>query len=217
MQKTKVYTSYNPFFLIPFLLWLVVGGVLLSIYDKGVLFAFFNSNYSDFGDVLMAMITNLGEGVFIFPAIILLLLTEKSYRNWRFMGAALLANVGAFLISQLLKSYFNFPRPLNYFNEAEWIHMLPDWERYFHRSFPSGHTTGVFAIFCFLSLLLTQRNRGWGFFFFTLALLGGFSRMYLAAHFFADVYVGSIIGTFFSILAISIFYKIPYHHKKIES
>jgi len=30
--------------------------------------------------------------------------------------------------------------------------------------------------------------------FFIVALLVGYSRMYVAAHFFADVYVGSIVG-----------------------
>lgn len=207
MQKTKVYVSYNPFFLVPFLIWLVVGAGLLLGFDRKELFSSINSHYSNFGDVMMSLITFMGEGIFIFPVVALLFIAEKKYRNWRFFAAIGLANIGAFLLSQILKSAFNYPRPLLYFQEAGWIHILPEWERYFQRSFPSGHATGAFAILCFLSLLLVPKNRGWGLLFFILAFLVGYSRVYLAAHFFADVYVGSIIGTFFSILAVAVFYK----------
>ncbi|HTN47243.1 MAG TPA: phosphatase PAP2 family protein [Flavipsychrobacter sp.] len=212
MERHKVYTSYNPFFLVPFFLWLAGGAVFQLYLTKQELFLLVNSRHNDVLDTVMKWVTHMGEGGFIIPVALLLLL-RKQFRNLVFLGAALFANIGAFLFSQGLKSYFNYPRPLLYFKEATLIHMLPEWDRYFHRSFPSGHSTGAFAIFCFLSLLLKPGHKGWGVVFFVLALSVAYSRIYLAAHFFADVYMGSIIGALFSILAVTVFYQKPYLYK----
>jgi membrane-associated phospholipid phosphatase len=38
-------------------------------------------------------------------------------------------------------------------------------------------------------------TKKFGALFFVLAMGVGYSRMYLAAHFFSDVYVGSVLGT----------------------
>jgi len=214
--QSKTYTSYNFYFIAPFLLWVLLGAFWQWTYDKQLLFSYVNNRYNDLLDTVMIILTNMGEGILILPVLLLLLL-KKEYRNLRFIGAALFANIGAFLFSQALKSYYDFPRPLNYFHEAKWIHIAHDWERYFHRSFPSGHATGAFAFFSFLSFLLKPHHKGWGVFFFALALLVAYSRLYLAAHFFADVYVGSIIGVFFSTLAITLFYQKPYLRNQHES
>ena len=72
------------------------------------------------------------------------------------------------------------------------------------RSFPSGHTSAAFTLFCLVAILLPRPYRYWGVVFFILALLIGYSRIYLAAHFFLDVYVGSIIGTIFTLIVLAI-------------
>lgn len=210
MKDKQVYTSYNPFFLIPFTLWVILGGFFLSSYNKQILFSYVNSRYSETRDIAMSLITFMGEGFIIIPVLFLLPLLIKKLRSWRYIFTALTANVGAFLLSQTLKSYFNEPRPLTYFDNTTLVHIAKEWDHHYHRSFPSGHTTGAFAFFCFLSLFLTPHHKGWGLFFFAMALLAGYSRIYLAAHFFLDVYVGSIIGTVFSTFAVSVFYKTPY-------
>jgi membrane-associated phospholipid phosphatase len=47
-----------------------------------------------------------------------------------------------------------------------------------------------------LAVLLTywSRNRAWGPVFLLIAILVGYSRMYLSEHFFEDVVAGSVIG-----------------------
>lgn len=210
MKGKQVYTSYNPFFLIPFMLWVVLGGFFLGNYNKQILFSYINSRYSEIRDITMYFVTHMGEGIFIIPILLLIPLLIKKLRTRKYILTALIANVGAFLISQALKSFFNEPRPLTYFKSSDLVHIAEEWEHHYHRSFPSGHTTGAFAFFCFLSLFLTPHHKGWGLFFFAMALSVAYSRIYLAAHFFLDVYVGSIIGTVFSIFAVSVFYKTPY-------
>lgn len=210
------YTSSNLWFLIPFGLWVILGGLAQLIFDRQVLFATFNTHHTVQLDVLMVYITRMGEGVFG-TIILLLLLFMRSFRNWWYFSAALLCNVLPALLTQAIKSAINAPRPLNYFKEASWIHFVPEWERLMERSFPSGHTCAAFSLFCFLAFILTPRYKWVAILFFALALLVGYSRMYLAAHFFIDVYVGSIIGVVFTILVVSVMRRYPhYFYRRTE-
>ncbi|WP_276134213.1 phosphatase PAP2 family protein [Polluticoccus soli] len=199
----KPYTSYNPYFLIPFLIWVVVGGLSLIFFDRRVLFEFANGRHSEWGDVLMTYITNMGEGPFVL-VVLLILLGRTSFRNLWFFITALFSNVLPNIMTQAVKSGVNAPRPLNYYKEAPWIHISPDWPRYMERSFPSGHTTAAFCLFSFLAILLPEKYRHWGLVFFFMAIAVGYSRMYLAAHFFIDVYVGSIIATVFVVCVVTL-------------
>jgi len=192
--QQKPYSAYNPFFLVPYVLWILVGGILFLAYDKQTLFAAVNTHYSDIGNVVMYYATWIGEGTLIAIVLFLLLLIVPAFRNWWFFVTALLCASLPALVSQWVKHLHNLPRPLNYFNKAAWIHILPNWPVLMKNSFPSGHTTGAFSLMCFLSMMLPPKYRVWGMLFFFIALLVAYSRLYLAAHFFEDVYVGSIIG-----------------------
>jgi len=127
--------------------------------------------------------------------VLLGLLLLRRFRNWWYFFTALLCNIIPFFIQQALKTLCDSPRPFKYFHYGTWIHHLYKWPYLTDRSFPSGHSAGAFSLFCFLAFLLPARYRAAGFFFFLLALSVCYSRLYLAAHFFADVYAGSIIGT----------------------
>jgi membrane-associated phospholipid phosphatase len=99
-----------------------------------------------------------------------------------------------------VKSFVDAPRPLEFYKQdilrnADWVHIREHWPHLFHRSFPSGHAGGVFSLCCFLSMILP---RGWGragLLLFFVALIVAYSRMYLAAHFYLDIFVGSLLGT----------------------
>lgn len=184
---------YNSYFLVPFLAWLAAGAVLLLCYDKRELFEAVNGNNTSTLDTLMYAATHMGEAWVVVP-VLLLLVFLPSNRSWWFFGLTVACNVLPMVVQQLLKSYFDAPRPLKYFDNAAWIHRLPEWPELYTRSFPSGHTEGAFSLFCFAALLLPERYRQWGFMFFLLALTVAYSRLYVAAHFFADVYAGSIVG-----------------------
>jgi membrane-associated phospholipid phosphatase len=59
-------------------------------------------------------------------------------------------------------------------------------------SFPSGHTTSVFAFMAFLSII--TKNKLFSILYLLMAIFAAYSRMYLAQHFLEDVITGSIIG-----------------------
>ena len=200
--------SYNPYFLFPFLTWVALGGILLFFFGKEYLFFAINTHYSDIGNMIMYYTTWLGEAVVI-VTVLLLLLALPYFRNWWYFITAVLCNVLPLLLQQGLKEYFKWPRPRAFFHDSPLMHYLPDWPSLVNNSFPSGHSQGAFSFFCFLSLMLPARYSKWGLVFFLLAISVCYSRIYLAAHFFEDVYAGSILGG----VTTTIIYSIMYQYK----
>ena len=172
---------------------------MLSLFDAQTLFAAINTRFSDFMDGLMYMATYMGRVEVILPVLALLMLHRK-YQNLWYFTTALLCNIVPLFTQKLLKAFFDRPRPLYYFYHSGWLHFDTWWDQLFYKSFPSGHTEGAFSFFCFLSLLLPNKYRWFGFVFFILAFMVGYSRVYLAAHFFADIYFGSIVGCTLTLL-----------------
>ncbi len=197
----KPFTSYNPWFLIPMSIWVIAGGILIYSAGDETIFRFINQHHTPSLDVIMYYSTMLGEGMII-ALVLLVLLGKSGLRNWWYFTAALLSAVLPSVITQLVKRSIDAPRPLKFFGEADWIHLLPHWPRHMEHSFPSGHTCGAFAFFTFLAILLPARYRVWGLLLFVLAILVAYSRIYLAVHFLRDVYAGSILGAGFTLLVV---------------
>jgi membrane-associated phospholipid phosphatase len=200
-DRTPPSISINLWFVIPFLLWVVVGGIMLAQYSSRELFETVNAHHSSGLDVLMRNLTNFGDGTAI-SLILLILLAAPKFRNWWYVITAVVCNALPAIFIQIAKGIFNAPRPFEYFkSDPSWIHFNQQWgERLYHHSFPSGHSGGAFSMYCFLALLLPRKYRWVGVLLFCFALVVGYSRLYLAAHFFADVYAGSIIGTLTTIM-----------------
>jgi len=205
----KKFIFYSPFH-IAFLVWCTVGSILLFFLGKKDLFELVNSRYSSILDVVMYGVTMMGQAEVIIPVLLALMFIPRLRNKWYFV-AAVCCNVTPLILQQLMKQIFHAPRPLQYYQHATWIHKLPDWPELLNNSFPSGHSQGAFSFFCFLSLLLPIRYKKIGIFFFILALAVGYSRLYLAAHFFEDVYAGSIIG----VLITTILFNVLNRYKPI--
>jgi membrane-associated phospholipid phosphatase len=203
-MKKKFRIVFNPFFMVPFVGWLLLGGLLMLCFDKYMLFFLINSNNNKFLDVLMERVTIFGEAKVVIP-ILLVPFTLKRFRNWRYFVSATLCNFVPFVLQQCLKYGFDAPRPMNFFRETDIpLHFLPSWELLFARSFPSGHSVGAFSLFCFLANILPAKYAKMGAFFFFAAALVGYSRVYLTAHYFTDVFVGSFVGVGLTTLAYSL-------------
>lgn len=191
---------YNIWFLVPFMAWVVVGVALHFIFGKTLLFVYINGNYSDMMNTLMYYTTYMGTAQFIVPVLMIPLLSKRYRHRW-YLAYATACSIIPMMALHTMKVLFAKPRPMHYYEGTPWVHILPHWDRMFENSFPSGHTEGAFSLFCFLSIILPRRFRMVGTLFFIVALAVGYSRIYLTAHFFEDVYAGSIVGVFFTILA----------------
>ena len=146
-------------------------------------------------DTFFCYITYLGDGT-VAPFLILIIL----FYNIRLGIYATCSVLGAIIVSSILKHYFytDVFRPAFVF---EWFNHTPikyvaNLKMYNGNSFPSGHSTQVFAIF--MCLVFYTKNNLLKFLFFTIALLTAFSRTYLSQHWLVDITAGSIIGTAFS-------------------
>ncbi len=167
----------------------LIGAWLLLTQDKGFAVLWFNAQHSLVLDIFFRYFTWVGDGVFYAVVIVGLFFWQRK--------AALLGLL-SFAVSggavQLCKKVFfsDVPRPISYFSDSVPLHLAEGVSMHAWQSFPSGHTTTAFSCFCLLALLF--RTSFAGAIFFLMALLAGISRMYLAQHFFEDVYAGAWIG-----------------------
>lgn len=182
---------------------MLIGSVLFVVCSRDVLFAAVNMHHTAFLDYFMRGVTEIGDGTGTTVILTLMVVFFKSCRNWWYALAAIICNVVPALLIQALKSLVQAPRPLEYYKlglskahlDASWIHIQEQWPHLFERSFPSGHSGAVFSMCCFLSMILPRDWSRAGLFLFLVAILVAYSRMYLAAHFYADIFVGSMLGT----------------------
>ena len=192
-MRHKIFYLWNPYFFVPFLLWVVLGGGALLIADRDQLFFAFNGRATAWLDPLVPYVDWIGEG-YLAAGILLGLLAFSRFRRWDYFLAAGLSQGITSLVIQGMKSAIQAPRPMRVYEGMNLLYVHESWPELFSRSFPSGHTGAAFCLLCFLSLVLTPPYRAWGIVFFLLALMAGLSRIYLAAHFFADVYWASILA-----------------------
>ncbi|QHT67507.1 phosphatase PAP2 family protein [Rhodocytophaga rosea] len=180
----------NTAFFLPYLFFLLIGAILQLLYSKEEIFLYINGNYHTAADYFFQYLTHIGDGVFYVGVI--LFLAAFSLRK---ALIALGCFISSSLFSQLLKKlvFLDELRPKAFFEHKNIsLHTIEGLTVHSFNSFPSGHATTAFSVFCLLSILL--KNKQMGYLWFVLALLAAYSRIYLSQHFFADVYAGSLIG-----------------------
>lgn len=154
----------------------------------------FNSVHNPFFDVFFEYLTYLGDGVMALLTVIILMAVK-----YRFAIIAGFANFFASLLTQILKQtvYSDALRPKKFFEGIHDLYLIPGVDNHLYNSFPSGHSTCAFSLYLALALLV--RNKALKLILFFLALMIGYSRIYLSQHFFEDVYAGSLIGVIITI------------------
>jgi membrane-associated phospholipid phosphatase len=185
----KAFSRNNAFLFIPYLLFLLAGAVLIFINSKSDTHLEFNRFHNSFFDLFFLYATWLGDGVM--AAITVIFLLAVRYRYALFVAAA---NIVSALFTQVLKHtiFSDVVRPKKYFEGIHDIYLVPHVENYLYNSFPSGHSTCAFALYFCCGMIV--ENKYLKFTCFLLALIAGYSRIYLSQHFFEDVYAGSLIG-----------------------
>jgi len=182
-----------PFFIPYAVIWFCLLVIVLKT-TKLEQMTFANTHNSSWADWFFYFATQMGEGWF-FMATITIFLFINYGKSLIFATSLVLSTI----VSSSLKWYFDTIRPMPFFKNLNinW-HYVDGVIINVHQSFPSGHTTAAFAIFTLL--ILFTKNKNWGFLFIILAWLTGYSRCYLFQHFPVDVLVGSVIGTFSSLI-----------------
>ena len=180
-------------------------GLALLCVPKGDLHITLCDHHTPWRDLFFRYYTQGAEWL---PYVVCLLI-------WVFCGTrdgitSILSVALAGLMVQALKWPINAARPKLWFS----IHMpdvtLPAVEgvrMHEHLSFPSGHTATFFALAFVLSIVITKRLKensavsfGVQSLLFFLAVLGGYSRIYLSQHFALDVTGGLLVGLLTTLL-----------------
>lgn len=160
----------------------------LNPFDQTIMVAVQSACHNPVTDAVFPVITYLGEkGIFwIVLALGLAILGGKS--GWRRCGVLmLLAMLAGLLIGEAgIKNMVCRPRPFQDYPGFAAL-LIPPPSGF---SFPSGHTCSSFAaatvVFC--------RDKRWGAGALGLAMLIGFSRIFLFVHYPTDVLAGAALG-----------------------
>lgn len=178
----------NSAFFIPYFIFLLAGGIILLSLSKTDIHLYINRYHSAIADFFFSNWTYLGLGIMIIPVAFIL-----AFIRLRYMLISILGFLLTVTINDSLKSYFHTPRPVTVFGQLhQQLYLVPNVEMYTWNSFPSGHTATGFCMFCLLALYTNKKLLK--LFYFLVAFLIAYSRMYLSEHFLQDVYGASIIG-----------------------
>lgn len=154
-----------------------------------------HSTFPRWLEPFLIAVTTLGyySVVIVLLAIVIFLFYRRGLRSYALylpicafggMGLATTVKDSVDRVRPHLFHFANYPIPSSY-------------------SFTSGHATMAVVFYGVLSLLLARRLRGWRRWSLVglgviLALLIGFSRLYLGVHYPSDVLGGYLLGTFWS-------------------
>jgi len=179
---------------VPYLAILAICLCIKLTFTKEEIYFAVNAHYSSWADTLGPFFTDVGNGwTAVAIAIILLFF---SYRKSLIVASSYAVTS---LFAQLIKHIFSAPRPKLYFDgHLERIHFVKGMYIDVYDSFPSGHTVSAFTLAVLFSYW--SRNKPMGVVFLLIAILVGYSRMYLSEHFFEDVVAGSVIGTVLTVI-----------------
>lgn len=184
------------FFFIPFLIVLCACLIIKLTFSRADIYFAVNSHNYPWADAIAPYITDIGNGwTTVALAAILLLF---NYGKALFLAIAYAVTS---ITAQIVKHIFDAPRPTLYFQaQMSHIHLVSGVYMLKLHSFPSGHTVTAFST----TLLITYwcKDKRWGLPLLVLAMLVGYSRMYLSEHFFEDVTAGAAIGAIITVFLI---------------
>ncbi|MGG7162924.1 phosphatase PAP2 family protein [Clostridium ihumii] len=140
----------------------------------------------------MPMITHLGDGGFIWVLISGLMLLKSKDRKLGVLCLIALA-VSTFFTEGVIKNIVERVRPIIRYPIEKPLISIPK-----SYSFPSGHTSSSFAVATILFVMMPHFK----IIPIVLAVLIGFSRVYLYVHYPTDVFVGMIIGILSAVMVL---------------
>jgi membrane-associated phospholipid phosphatase len=195
------------YFLLTFVaIWIMALLFLLSV-GKIESHLLLNSYHTKWLDTFFRYFTQIGGWVPCAVAGILLL-----FRKWRVATIILVGQLVATLITSPIKRIFRAPRPSIVLSELGIdFPIIEGVDLHSTLSFPSGHTSAVFS-FCFALAIFCPK--WWQkILCLLIAILGGYSRIYLSQHFIEDVLAGSVIGIISVLILIPLVNKLKEYNK----
>ncbi|MBO7141589.1 MAG: phosphatase PAP2 family protein [Bacteroidales bacterium] len=191
---------------IPYLVLLVVVTGLMIAYPKLELHLMLNSHHTQLQDTFFKYYSVLAE----WPLYVLMFI-PLCFKQFRVTIFFAISEMLAGAISYSVKHSISTDRPMRAFESYPdmVLPLVEGVDLHHSNSFPSGHTSTFFVFFTVCAIVLAyyyhqkadpanRKTRIWTIVallaLLILAVLGGYSRVYLSQHFLIDVTVGSLIG-----------------------
>ncbi len=181
-------------YLLVSLIVLLAGAFVLLFTSKVGLHVWLNSLHTPFQDFVFSYLTHVGGGMFVVVGTFVLSVMYWKRYSYSLFFFGLLNLLLVVLTTQFLKLvvFADALRPSAFITETT-LHIAPGVEMHTYNSFPSGHTAAGFAFFGFVAFI--YRSNKWAqFLCAVIAMLIGYSRIYLSQHFLEDVVLGGTIG-----------------------
>lgn len=157
----------------------------LLVLDHQLFFFLRDLPHGVFTNTFALWLSGIGAGglIWLFLSIWLFVREEKR-DHWFFLPVVSATALSLFITEFFLKNFFARNRPPGS-NMGDY-------------SFPSGHATFAWA----LAVVLAAKEPRARYFFYALAILISFSRIYLGVHYPADIVAGSMVGLYIGFLSL---------------
>lgn len=151
---------------------------------------FINDLNTPMADAFFRYITYLGDGCVIFTLGLVLWFFNREMGLYCILGHILSSAFNSILKNMV---FGKLPRPIEHFwDHVPNLHLVDGVQVHHWYTFPSGHTASIFMAMMILSYGIPKPL--YQLLFFGIALVTGFSRVYLFQHFLKDVLGGAIVG-----------------------
>lgn len=161
---------------------------LIQGWDESVLLWIQENARSDVLTVIMKAVSTFGSyGIGLIVVAVIFVFFKKTRRTGLTAGLAM--GLGAVAVNVIIKPLVLRPRPYITMDDLEPLMK----EMKDPHSFPSGHTQAAFALA--VSMCLVLRKKLVSVLALAFAVVMGFSRLYVGAHYPSDVLAGALIGT----------------------
>lgn len=168
---------------------------VLSSIDENILIFLQNNIRNPLFDSILIPFTKSNNHGILAIVIVALLIIISRYRKVG-ITALLALIIDTIIINLFIKPTVARIRP---YDTIEGLHLLLN--RANDYSFPSGHTGSIFAVATVIFLLMPKK---FGIPALTVAILMGFSRVYVGIHYPSDVICGMLFGIISAAVAIKI-------------
>ena len=211
MKNSIVLLRGNRMYFTVLLILMLSCFLVLSVNVNDPFFISLNAHHPVWLNVFFINYTFIGDGIFAISLIALLFFYFKRKQT-------AITFLFAFLIQcifvQLIKNISDPSGPKLFFEQGQYLFYTGKASLSYDSSFPSGHTAVIFAFATVLILLVKNKSRQLP--VLLAALLGAYSRMYLAGHLLPDVMIGAVLGCVAGITAVYLVvdvkrFNFPFH------
>ena len=170
------------------------------------IFLYFNNLGNEKWDWFWLFVTDKKTWIPLYVIFLILLYVKLGWKKTLLAGVCIALMIAcADQFTNILKNSFQRFRPC-YTESIQGLFRPIDCEGRGKYGFTSAHASNHMAIAIFIGILLRRYYKWLLYILIVWALMVAYSRVYVGVHFTGDIFFGTLIGIFFSILFLKLYY-----------